>query len=147
MIDSDWATATALLRCSAQLVDGIQAGLVARGFTDVRPAYGFAFAFLSGGAASASALGEHLAVSKQAAGQLVDQLVARGYVERQPDPRDGRAWLLVLTDRGWACTRAAEQAAGDVVAGWRAVLPSPEFAALSAAATRIGGSGRLRPSW
>jgi DNA-binding MarR family transcriptional regulator len=36
-------------------------------------------------------LAERLGVSKQAAGQLVDEVVAMGLLERRPDPEDGRA--------------------------------------------------------
>lgn len=145
--DSDWSTATALLRASAQLVDGVQQGLVERGFRDVRPVHGFAFAFLSTGPASASELAEHLAITKQAAGQLVDHLVDRGYLTRKPDPSDGRARLLVMTARGRACTRAAEQAAADVVAHWRAALPAREFRALESGLGKLATPGRLRPCW
>jgi DNA-binding MarR family transcriptional regulator len=31
---------------------------------------------------------------------LTDRMAARAFVERQPDPRDGRAKLLILTDKG-----------------------------------------------
>ncbi|HEX3841641.1 MAG TPA: MarR family winged helix-turn-helix transcriptional regulator [Acidimicrobiales bacterium] len=43
-----------------------------------------------------------LAVSKQAASQLVDTLVARGYVERTPDADDRRRVTVGLTERGAA---------------------------------------------
>jgi DNA-binding MarR family transcriptional regulator len=39
-------------------------------------------------------------VSKQAASQLVDTLVARGYVARAPDPDDRRRIVVALTERG-----------------------------------------------
>ena len=41
-----------LLGAARALVDGIDAGVRARGFTDVRPAHGFAFALLSAGGAT-----------------------------------------------------------------------------------------------
>lgn len=41
-----------------------------------------------------------LGLSKQAAGQLVDTLVARGYLERQTDPQDRRRLIVSLTERG-----------------------------------------------
>jgi len=41
-----------------------------------------------------------LGVSKQAAGQLIDTLVLRGYVERLPDPEDRRRRIVGLTPRG-----------------------------------------------
>ncbi|MGZ6176563.1 MAG: MarR family winged helix-turn-helix transcriptional regulator [Candidatus Binataceae bacterium] len=41
-------------------------------------------------------------VSKQAVGQLVDDLVAMGMLARAPDPADGRAQLVRFTDEGLA---------------------------------------------
>lgn len=49
-----------------------------------------------------------LRLSKQAAGQLVDALVLRGYLERAPDPLDRRKLTVALTERGRAA--AATQA-------------------------------------
>lgn len=43
-----------------------------------------------------------LGVSKQAAGQLVDALVTRGYLDRSPDPDDRRRLTITLTERGHA---------------------------------------------
>lgn len=61
-----------------------------------------------------------LGISKQAAGQLIDTLVARGYLERSPDPDDRRRMRIVLTERGeLAATEIAATVAGverDVVA-------------------------------
>lgn len=52
---------------------------------------------------------EELRVSKQAAGQLVDMLVLRGYIERKVDAQDRRKLTVTLTERGRAA--AAAQAA------------------------------------
>ena len=41
-----------------------------------------------------------LGVSKQAAGQLVDSLVVRGYLDRTVDPDDRRRLIVTLTERG-----------------------------------------------
>lgn len=46
-------------------------------------------------------LAERAGVSKQAMGQLVADLEQRGYIERTPDPSDGRASLVKFTDQGW----------------------------------------------
>lgn len=43
-----------------------------------------------------------LGVSKQAAGQLVELLVARDYLDRSTDPVDRRRLTVTLTDRGRA---------------------------------------------
>jgi DNA-binding MarR family transcriptional regulator len=45
-------------------------------------------------------LAERLGVSKQAAGELVDELEGMGMVERVPDPADGRAKLVRFSRRG-----------------------------------------------
>jgi len=147
MSDSDPATAAAVLRVASQLVEGIQQGLAHRGFDDVRPMHGFAFARLSGLPATASELAMHLGVTKQAAAQLVDYLVERGYLRRDPDPTDRRARLLVLTEHGRACTAAADQAAADVVQHWRDQLPERQFEQLQKALHTIAVPGRLRPAW
>lgn len=147
MTDRDPALAAAILRVASQLVDGIQAGMAQRSFDDVRPVHGFAFARLSGAPTTAAELATHLGVTKQAAAQLVDHLVEHGYLRREPDPTDRRARLLVLTERGHACTAAADQAAGEVVQHWRDQLPQPQFELLQQALHTIAVPGRLRPAW
>jgi DNA-binding MarR family transcriptional regulator len=136
-----------LLALSGELVAGIQAGGTARGFNDVRPAHGFAFVRLAPDGATIGELAEHLGVSKQAASQLVEELVRKGYVERRPHPDDARARLVVLTERGWACTRAADEAAADTVAPWIAALGPARFHALCADLARLAPSGPIRPTW
>jgi DNA-binding MarR family transcriptional regulator len=64
---------------------------------------------LGAGDAPLGALVRELAVSKQAAGQLVDALVAGGYLERAVDGEDRRKLTVTLTARGRAA--AAAQAA------------------------------------
>jgi DNA-binding MarR family transcriptional regulator len=89
-------------------IDELHRHLAASGFGDVRPAHGFAFVRLAPDGATVNELAEHLGVSKQAASQMVDQMERHGYVARQPDPRDGLARIIVLTQRGWACIRSTE---------------------------------------
>ena len=45
-----------------------------------------------------------LRISKQSAGQLVDTLVLRGYLERREDPQDRRRLVVGLTARGRAAS-------------------------------------------
>lgn len=45
-------------------------------------------------------LARRVGISKQAVGQLVDDLEAMGVVERSPDPVDGRAKRVCFTPRG-----------------------------------------------
>jgi DNA-binding MarR family transcriptional regulator len=87
---------------------------------------------------------DHLGVTKQAAGQLVEQLVQRGYVIPEADPGDARSRILKLTERGLACTRAAEQEAADA---WRRQLGTATMGALQSALQAVVPPGRLRPAW
>ncbi len=139
--------ATLVLQIASQVIDGIQKGVAERGFTDVRPAHGFAFVRIAAGDATTVEVAEHLGVTKQAASQLVEQLVERGYVERLPDPSDRRARQLRLTEHGWSCTRAAEQAANDVAERWRDRLGADDLDAWARSLRALAEPGRLRPTW
>ena len=141
------ALSAALLAVAGELTQRINDGVVARGFEGVRPAHGFAFARLAPGGATVTDLAVHLGVTKQAASQLVDEIVRKGYAERRPHPDDARARLIVLTEQGWACTRAAEEAAADAVRAWVEVLGEGEVRELLGQLLRIAPNGPLRPSW
>jgi DNA-binding MarR family transcriptional regulator len=145
--DDAQALAFGLLAASRALVDGISAGVRARGFHDVRPAHGFAFSRLSAGGATITQLAGHLDITRQAAAQLVDELLAKGYVQRQPHPDDARARLITLTDKGWAAVRAAEGAIADTVRPWAAALGERRFRALRDDLLQIAPHGPLRPAW
>ncbi|MEU6376171.1 MarR family winged helix-turn-helix transcriptional regulator [Streptomyces sp. NPDC046909] len=136
----------ALLAAAGDLTRRINDGVVARGF-EARPAYGFAFTRLAPDGATVTDLATHLGVTKQAASQLVEELVRKGYVERRAHPVDARARLIVLTERGWACTRAAEEAAGEAVREWVGLVGEGEVRALRDHLVRIAPYGPIRPAW
>lgn len=136
-----------LLRAGSRLVDGIQEGMACRGFEDVRPAHGFAFALFAQGGATAGELAEHLGVTKQAAAQMVDDLERKGYVARTVHPHDSRAKVVVLTERGRACTRAAEESAAEVLGPWLDDLGVRRSSALARDLALFAREGRLRPTW
>ncbi|MFE4050952.1 MarR family winged helix-turn-helix transcriptional regulator [Streptomyces sp. YIM B13518] len=137
----------ALLAVAGELTRRIHDGVVARGFEGMRPAHGFAFARLAPDGATVTDLAAHLGVTKQAASQLVDELVRKGYAERRPHPVDARARLVVLTEAGWACTRAAEEAAAEAVRAWGGVLGEAEVRELTRKLLRIAPDGPIRPVW
>ncbi|MFF5026730.1 MarR family winged helix-turn-helix transcriptional regulator [Streptomyces collinus] len=141
------ALSAALLAVAGDLTQRINDGVVARGFTDVRPAHGFAFARLAPDGATVTDLAVHLGVTKQAASQLVDEIVRKGYAERRPHPADARARLVVLTGRGRECTRAAEAAAAEVVGGWAELLGEGEVGVLRERLLRLAPYGPVRPAW
>ncbi|MFF4896070.1 MarR family winged helix-turn-helix transcriptional regulator [Streptomyces sp. NPDC001068] len=146
-MDDALAFSVLVLALSGQLVQEIHTSVSRQGFEDLRPAHGFAFARISAGGATTADLAEHLGVTKQAAAQLVQELVRKGYVERHPHPHDARARLLALTETGRAATRAADHAARTAVAPWREALGEARFGELVADLTRLAPPGPIRPAW
>ncbi|MEU6122600.1 MarR family winged helix-turn-helix transcriptional regulator [Streptomyces sp. NPDC047123] len=146
-MDDALAFSTLVLALSGQLVQEIHTHVSEQGFEDVRPAHGFAFARIAAGGATTAALAGHLGVTKQAAAQLVEELVRKGYVERHPHPHDARARLLALTETGWAAARAADQAARAAVTPWQEALGQARFSQLVADLTLLAPPGPIRPAW
>ena len=69
-------------------------------FSDIRPTHGCVFRFVKGDGMRLTRLAELASMTKQSVGEIVDDLVERGYAERVPDPADRRAKLICLTERG-----------------------------------------------
>jgi DNA-binding MarR family transcriptional regulator len=98
------------------------AGLAAAGFDDVTPAQAKVFQRLAPGGSRLTELAEQAGVTKQTAGFLVDQLERAGYVERVPDPSDGRARLVRIAERGARAIPIAAGVVAEVEDEWAAHL-------------------------
>jgi DNA-binding MarR family transcriptional regulator len=92
----------------------IRDALYEAGFNDMPANGGYVLGLIEPGGSPLSDVISDLGVSKQAARELVDTLVVRGYLERTADPRDRQRMLLILTDRETAASDAALAAAEDV---------------------------------
>lgn len=71
-----------------------------QGHPGLRPRHGAVLAYLDAEGSRATELAAQSGQHKQVIGTLVDELVTLGYVERQPDPADRRAKLIVPTGKG-----------------------------------------------
>jgi DNA-binding MarR family transcriptional regulator len=136
-----------MLSAASTLLEAIHSGVEARGFTGLRPAHGFTFVRIAAEGATIAEIGEHLGVTKQAASQLVDELLRKGYVASGPHPRDARAKLITLTERGRQVTRAADAASIEAGAAWAEVLGEERVRELIADLSRVALAGRLKPLW
>ncbi|HET7430316.1 MAG TPA: helix-turn-helix domain-containing protein [Nocardioides sp.] len=92
-----------------QFVSELHDDLGERGFDDLARSDGYVFRALAAESLTTSALAERLGISKQGAGQMVDDMTRRGYLQSRPDPTDGRARLLELSERGRAALAAARE--------------------------------------
>ena len=100
-----------LLRTPYQaLLSRLHDRLAAAGYADTAPSWGHnIFFYLREGGLRLTELAERAHTTKQAMRYTVNQLEAAGYVERVPDPTDGRAKIIRLTERGWEVRRVADE--------------------------------------
>ncbi len=90
--------------------------LRAAGYGDVRPAHYAVFRYLEDDGSRVTELAEVAGMTKQSMGELVAYLEERGYIERRPDPRDGRAKIVVLTEKGQRGIEAAAERIAEIEA-------------------------------
>ena len=100
------------------------AELAAAGYDDFTPAQARIFQRIAPEGSRLTDLAEQAQITKQSAGFLVDQLERAGYVERVPDPADGRAKLVRLTDRARTIAIAANAEVSRALAEWQEHLGS-----------------------
>jgi DNA-binding MarR family transcriptional regulator len=82
-------------------------------------------------------LAERAGMTKQAAGQLVAELEQHGYVERGPDPTDGRAIRVQFTEAGWQYLLDAHTVKQAIQAEYRTTLGEPSWEGLNAALEKL----------
>ena len=88
----------------------MRAALAEAGFDDIPKNGLYVIGALRRSGAPLSRIIEDLGVSKQSAGQLVDALVLRGYLERDIDEADRRRLTVALSERGRAVADIARKA-------------------------------------
>ncbi|MGH2535313.1 MAG: MarR family winged helix-turn-helix transcriptional regulator [Thermomicrobiales bacterium] len=148
-----------LLRIPYQaLTTRVLADLNAAGFADLRAAHLTVFKYLDPDGSRLTDLTAHAQMTKQSMAALIADLERWGYLDRAPDPADGRARIVRHSERGWSAARTARasihafesewerQIGPDRMRQFRAVLE--EFAAVHPPAPRRPpdrGSRRAQP--
>lgn len=117
----------------ARVLDAVAAA----GFDDITAAQGRVFARIGPDGTRVTELAEQARVTKQTAAFLVDQLERAGYVRRMPDPRDARARLVTIAERGEAAVAVAREAEAQVEAEWTRHLGRQTATQLRRALTRL----------
>ena len=128
----------ALLRDPALAMNElVSEGLVARGFGDFRPALGTIGQLIADSGSRLTELAQLAQLSKPSVVYLVDELERLGYVERVPDPADGRAKLIRFTARGVEAQRAAREIVAQIEQDWSRLLGTRDFDTLRALLVRL----------
>lgn len=123
----------ALLRASRGAYGhAVRRRLLAAGFDDLPRSGPYVLGGMANHGVSAGQLVRELGVTKQATGQLIDTLVARGYLDRRPDPGDRRRLLIDLTERGRAAAAEVREAVRAVDAELGRRITAAQLAGLRA---------------
>lgn len=113
-----------------QLVVELHNELRRRGWTDLRPAFGFALLAVRDRPLSNVELASVMGMTKQAAAKLVDAMVEAGYVVRSASVEDGRVRLVQLTARGRRLQTTAEEIYVELESRWAQTIGPVRLAAL-----------------
>jgi DNA-binding MarR family transcriptional regulator len=103
--------------------------LVAAGLEQARVPHTHVTAYIKAEGSRLTELAAMARMTLPAMSELVDDLQRIGIVERRPDPSDGRAKLICLTDAGWDAMRTARQAIADIEAEYARLVGAEEFEA------------------
>jgi DNA-binding MarR family transcriptional regulator len=99
-------------------------------FNDIRPSHGCVFGTIDPDGSRLTELAERAHMTKQSVGEAATELEMRGYLERVPDPNDGRAKIIRLTDRGRDAQRLGRRIIDDIEQEWADSFGAERVAAL-----------------
>ncbi len=103
-------------------------GVVAAGYEDLSRAQVGMIRYPSVDGLRPSEIADRLQVTKQSVNDLLGEMEGRGYLVRQPDPRDGRARVVRLTRKGQQLEEVIHEAAGEAEAVIAELLGPRRFA-------------------
>jgi DNA-binding MarR family transcriptional regulator len=103
--------------------------LVAAGLEDARVPHTHVTAYIKADGSRLTELAAQARMTLPAMSELVDDLQRLGIVERRPDPSDGRAKLICLTDTGWQAMRTARRVIAEIEADYAQLVGAERFEA------------------
>jgi DNA-binding MarR family transcriptional regulator len=108
-----------------------QERVAASEYSDIRVAHGCVFGNIDPeGGTRLTELAERACMTKQSVGEVASDLEQRGYLERVPDPADGRAKIIRLTERGRAAYAVGRGLIDDLEREWGERYGEERIAAL-----------------
>jgi DNA-binding MarR family transcriptional regulator len=113
-----------------QFIVELQQRVAESEYSDVRVTHGCVFGNIDPDGTRLTELAERAFMTKQSVGEVVSDLQALGYVERVPDPADGRAKIIRLTERGHAAQALGFGMIDDLEREWAERYGEERIAAL-----------------
>lgn len=110
----------------------IRSELAAVGYDDLPRNSAYVLGGIVSHGGTAGQLVQRLGVSRQAASQLIDTLVLRGYLQRSQDPEDRRRIMVDVTERGRAAADAVRRAVEAVDGELEKLISAEQMAGLRA---------------
>ncbi|BCQ09522.1 hypothetical protein JMUB5695_02966 [Mycobacterium heckeshornense] len=126
-----------LVRLLRRFRQDLAAPRAERGYGDVRDPHLQVFGNIRTGGVRLTELAARAQLSLAATSELVNDLAALGYLTRRPDPADGRAKLIDLTDRGRHLMADAGDRVADIEARWSKLVGANDFAHMCATMQRL----------
>src|SRR5215208_5110614 len=118
----------ALLRLAWQAVrERIYEGVLEAGYTDLSRAQVFLLRWPPFDGLRPSEIATRNQLSRQAINDLLSDLEKGGYLERIPDPTDGRARIVRFTERGWDLTQVISDMSFASEREWAQVIGESRF--------------------
>jgi DNA-binding MarR family transcriptional regulator len=114
------------------------AGVAAAGYGDIGPAHFNILQHPTPDGLRPTEVAARAQMTKQAANRLIRHLERGGYLTLEPDPRDQRARIIRLTDRGWDVIAAIRGIVEDVEAEWSQRLGRRRFETLRGMLAELG---------
>jgi DNA-binding MarR family transcriptional regulator len=136
-----------LAQVKAAAVQEMFGRMAAAGFDDVREGHGCVFGFVDLEHGSRlTDVADRARLTKQAVGEAVAELERLGYVQRVPDPADGRAKIIRFTERGRDAALTGRRLFAEIEDEWAERFGEERIAELRACAEEIMESYRLTGS-
>lgn len=121
-----------IAEAKARAFDEMHRRLVREGHGEVREGHGCVFQYIDLEGSRLTTLAERSRFSKQAVGEIVDDLERLAQVERVPDPSDRRAKIIRLTPRGAATYEAGLRIFAELEREWAERFGAERVATLRA---------------
>jgi DNA-binding MarR family transcriptional regulator len=128
-----------------QYIDMMSDKVQAAGFSDIRAVHIRILREIGLGGVSVTAVAGKVGITKQAASQMVKELIALGYVRLLVDPGSKRSRVILLTDRGVALVLAIREAVAEMQSMMVERLGPQVFHQMVTGLITLGESGVFRP--